>query len=972
MKNSSLPIWLFILLPVMTPRILCGQSNAYNKGAEAFEKAQIKWNSTRQSPTDIKFAEESTLVTSDFFDYYAQQFNLSEKNTFSLLREETDQMGFTHGRYKQFYNGIEVQNSMFVLHSRNGRVQHANGNLSHGIDLNTKPALSPASAAVKARVYLEQKLSGSDPTPGLETLLKKHGLGSAPGKLMIIPDKSGHESDAYRLVYRFDLVSGYESGRHEVLIDAHTGELVRLRSSVYHQNIPTRGYSLYNDTVDIVVSDTNYTIGWPESALHWHPNSWMALGDTGKSWYLADTTYFSYGTYDVLWHEALQTDPILLTGDTAYISFYQRFAVEEPRSVGGYDGQDGMNVQISLDGGLNWEVLVNPDLPYTCTSLSGFGENFNLGPGIPGWAGSMPEWTRTSFDLSSYLGDTISLRFVFGSNDEISTWSNPGLFGWQVDSLVVKNRDSTLFLNNGTGDNMEPLNLWHWSSEATGNYFLLENSRGIDIATLDTRAEINMSSFTGIGTDSLPIVAESMRNAVGIHFALESTYDYFMDRFGRNSYDNQGSSLLAYANWVIDGGQFNAVWYGNFAAFGSGDGSSITAFSSLDIIGHEIAHGVTQTSANLMYTGEQGALNESFSDIFGTGVEHFVEGEESDWLGAEDIFPGGGAIRSLEDPNAFSNPDTYLGRFWVNEDSPTDFGGVHINSSVQNHWFYLLSKGGSGTNDDGYAYDLQGIGIQDAEQIAYRNLTAYLIPTSGFTQAAYYAVQSADDLFGDTSTQKNETAEAWRAVGIYPEPTFIAPDSLDFSTKISNTQSRSFRITSKGFDPITLSNITAEGEGFELKGIPVLPHPMDEVPYLILNVSFSPDEARTYTGSIAFESNDPDDSVTYVYLTGLGEEIPDDLDHHVLSGGSIRIAPNPFTEETQITVTLEVPSELEVKIINQTGQILWQLPKRMYPAGESLLTWKGVTAAGGLVPPGLYFLVLDDGEQRVTRKIAKY
>lgn len=96
---------------------------------------------------------------------------------------------------------------------------------------------------------------------------------------------------------------------------------------------------------------------------------------------------------------------------------------------------------------------------------------------------------------------------------------------------------------------------------------------------------------------------------------------------------------------------------------------------------------MTEFSAGLIYAGESGALNESFSDIFGNAVERYARPEEYSWLLGEEI---GTAIRSMEEPNIHSNPDTYGGGFW------TDGGGVHTNSGVQNHWFYILTEGDAG------------------------------------------------------------------------------------------------------------------------------------------------------------------------------------------------------------------------------------------------------------------------------------
>jgi Zn-dependent metalloprotease len=265
-------------------------------------------------------------------------------------------------------------------------------------------------------------------------------------------------------------------------------------------------------------------------------------------------------------------------------------------------------------------------------------------------------------------------------------------------------------------------------------------------------------------------------NGIGsmVHHGTEITHDYFLFNHGRDSYDNAGAALRSYASYSVN--YVNAFWDGTRMTYGDGDGVNYFPLVSLDITGHEIAHGVTENSANLIYSYESGALNESFSDIFGEMVENFGQGNH-DWLMGDDIGPGGsgGAFRDMSNPNAFFNPDTYLGDYWY--DGPGDNGGVHYNSGVQNFWFYLLSVGGSGTNDNGTAYNVTGIGETDAAAIAYRNLTVYLNPSSQYDDARAGSIQSAEDLFGVGSTQALQTAAAWDAVGVG----YVAPDDFGYN-----------------------------------------------------------------------------------------------------------------------------------------------------------------------------------------------
>jgi len=233
----------------------------------------------------------------------------------------------------------------------------------------------------------------------------------------------------------------------------------------------------------------------------------------------------------------------------------------------------------------------------------------------------------------------------------------------------------------------------------TGGYRLRESGRGNGIQTYDMHSSTNFANATDFEDVDTNFTDPNAFAGVSVHWAIEGAYDYFLFEHGRNSVDGNGFLLRSYVHF--GGGWFNAQWDGSRMRFGDGNGLPLV---SIDISAHEMTHGVTQFSANLIYRAESGALNESFSDIFGTLVEFYLEGPTADWLIAEDI----GAFRSMENPNAYDDPDTYFGQNWASLGG-SDNGGVHTNSGVQNFWFYLLSEGGSGINDNGDTYSVTGL-----------------------------------------------------------------------------------------------------------------------------------------------------------------------------------------------------------------------------------------------------------------------
>ncbi len=301
------------------------------------------------------------------------------------------------------------------------------------------------------------------------------------------------------------------------------------------------------------------------------------------------------------------------------------------------------------------------------------------------------------------------------------------------------------------------------TNDDSGLYTLSETSRGNGIITYNMNHGTiyeNASMFTD--EDNHWDIEED-KVAYDAHYGSEKTYDFYYDTFGRNSIDDQGFALKSYVHFDTD--YANAFWDGEKMTYGDGNGYSTSALTCLDIVGHEITHGLITNTANLEYADESGALNESFADIFGVAIDFYAHPESANYLIGEKIYLNEtGVIRSMEDPNSVMDPDTYQGNYWVT--GTYDNGGVHTNSSVQNYWFYLLCKGGSGVNDKGDNYIVEAIGIDAAAAIAYRNLTVYLSRYSDFEDARFYAIQSAVDLYGACSNEVIQVSNAWHAVGV--------------------------------------------------------------------------------------------------------------------------------------------------------------------------------------------------------------
>ena len=249
-----------------------------------------------------------------------------------------------------------------------------------------------------------------------------------------------------------------------------------------------------------------------------------------------------------------------------------------------------------------------------------------------------------------------------------------------------------------------------------------------------------------------------------------ATYDLFKAEYGRNSIDDQGMYLKSTVHYRV--GYDNAFWNGQQMVYGDGDENLpvedrlFNRFTiAIDIIGHELAHGVTQFSAGLVYQNQPGALNESMSDVFGSLVKQRVLGHsafEADWIIGEGLFTprvNGVGIRSMKEPgSAFDDPvlgkDPQPGHMDDYVNTSSDNGGVHINSGIPNRAFYIS------------AVELGGFAWEKAGRIWYVTLRDKLNSGSNFADAARLTHQTAGELFGDGSLEQQAVKTGWAAVGI--------------------------------------------------------------------------------------------------------------------------------------------------------------------------------------------------------------
>lgn len=307
---------------------------------------------------------------------------------------------------------------------------------------------------------------------------------------------------------------------------------------------------------------------------------------------------------------------------------------------------------------------------------------------------------------------------------------------------------------NGTTRN---LNLYR----SSGKYYLQDRSKNMSgyISTYTANNRQTTSGSLMYGSNS----TITDRAAVSAHSYAEVVYNFYKNMFNRTSIDNNGMSINSVVHY---GSRYNnAFWNGYKMVYGDGDGSVFTSLSGdLDVVGHEMTHGVTTNTCNLNYENQPGALNESMSDVFGVLIQTYDkynvsnggnwQFNASDWVVGDEIYtPGtpGDALRSLANPTLYDQPAHMNDYQNLPNTQQGDYGGVHTNSGIPNKAAYNIAN---------------SIGCESTAKIYYRALTVYFNTTTSFAQARLGLVQSAEDLFGTNSLEAQAVRDGFSAVGI--------------------------------------------------------------------------------------------------------------------------------------------------------------------------------------------------------------
>lgn len=450
------------------------------------------------------------------------------------------------------------------------------------------------------------------------------------------------------------------------------------------------------------------------------------------------------------------------------------------------------------------------------------------------------------------------------------------------------------------------------------NYRLRDYTKGNGIITLKSSGSDYSSSspnWTLTGQD---------KYALDAHYGVAATYSFYLANFNRNSLNNAGIALYSYVN---DPSQLNnAGWDGAEMVFGN-VGSGGPGITAIDVCGHELTHGVTQYTSKLNYSNQSGAMNESMSDIMGKSVQFYTKPNDISWLLSNDM---NWSIRDMSNPNAFNQPDTYLGSHWTT--TSADNGGVHTNSGVGNFMFYLLVTGGSGTNDIGNSYTVSGIGLSEADQIIYRTETVYLVSNSQYADWRTACINAATDLYGSTSNEVTQVQNAWYAVGIGTAggsggcgtPGGLSATSITNTTATLNwsavTSATSYNVHYRPVGTTTWTNATSTTTSTGVSGLTLGTQYEFQVQTVCTSGTSAYSNSVNFTttgGAVCSENLEPNNTKS----TAVGITTNIDIKSQISTSSDIdwlSFANTSSAKNIKVTLTT-VPADYDIQLYNPSG-----------------------------------------------------
>lgn len=598
--------------------------------------------------------QNKSVKMDEAVSHFGEWLSLPSGSTFELLKDETDELGIRHLRYRQFVDGVEVQASMVLVHGRDGMVTSANGVVMEGSE----------------RLASSRRVSTTQ---------------NDQQKLYLVKT-----SDGYRYAtLQYDFLTNSDA-----YVDYETGEVLKSLPHRFDAEKTIQGRSLYSGTVPLFVTEL--------------ADGQRITTDSIRHIYSVDAT------------------------NAPFIDLEEYFLYKDEQGDDVYDRLKYINDYCppfsTKSDFLSMSQLVQVTLDKVTPQSDPFAEVYLV------LKDSILNIAATS---SRVFVSALPLQFDIDTSGGMAAFLNKRHFSIET-----------------------------WLYQYNGDDILL------DCAELAPQP-LGQNSWKAEKTEGHLSVVAAANPVVDIHWGMQQTYDWYKNTFGRDSYDGKGGPInnIFFAPdsnnkfiGMASTGQTNAFAEYNkkfncwVMEYGIGDGITIRPVVALDIMAHEFTHLVTMSTAALEYIGESGALNESFSDIFGITIKKAVKGSKAkdNWLIGDDVMINAPCIRDMSHKlmglYTTMPPNYYKGDDW------DDAADVHINSGVQNYWFYLVCE------DD--------MDIDSAIKIVYRNLTQYLTPTSNYIDARKGSLQAAADLFGGpddpwgASPEYYSVKKAWKTVGV--------------------------------------------------------------------------------------------------------------------------------------------------------------------------------------------------------------
>lgn len=601
-----------------------------------------------------------------------QLLGLGNGNSFKIIKRTTDNLGITHTNFQQFFNDVEVEGAVIMLHSKNGLLQSINGKYEPIASLNTNSNIDDLKATDIAKEALQ-----------IVSTLRNY----APEMKIIVDPETQEPKVTFAVRVDGRLASGLIV-MNRVYVDVISGQVIDIDPINAHADVPGNAHTFFSG-VRTITTDFD-------------GNSTYRLYDNARKIHTLDATTAEMGNS---WNDPVFTNAKEITN--ASTDWLPKLGISRSRlSVASNSILSGLT-NVTRPVGVILEQGVNDVSP------------------------EMASWPVVMYNNSTPLNARGFYHEIKPNTQYFGAFAKANLNNGNVADTILFPIDT---LTAGSY-------LWQDGNGSSGNY------------TID-----------------------SFKNqALDVHWGIGKTYDYYLNKFSRSSFDGNSTKITNYVNGVFPfaGNSSNAMALQspyNAMVYGMGDGLYTNPFVALDVTGHEFTHLVVAENGNggLRYRGESGALNESFADMFGVSIDFFAHDTLANWLIGDDVYVGTDYMRSMSNPKAKNDPNTYKGQYWVSTTSSSDNGGVHTNSSVPNYWYYLVANGGTGTNDHGYTYNVTGISLEKAEQIAYRTLTQYMNYNATFQDAYNGSLQAVRDLYSNdtTSVEYLNVREAWYAVGL--------------------------------------------------------------------------------------------------------------------------------------------------------------------------------------------------------------